>query len=254
MVECNIPMALEDEVFGSKYGAFDGSGFSKITIGTGVTSIGSYAFSGCSKLTDIYIPEGVTSIEEGVFQSCSSLASITLPEGVMSIGEGALFGCGTLTSIVLPKSIKYISSEAFAGCPELTDVYCYAETVPSTESDAFRGSYIEYATLHVPDSALASYQATAPWSSFGTIVSLTEEPGEGIIHIPSKAVLISTQGGILTLSGLAEGTEVAVYTTAGTELATATATNGTATLTTGLEAGSIAIVKIGSYSIKVAIK
>ena len=40
----------------------------------------------------------------------------------------------------------------------------------------------------------------------------------------------------------------------GTAIITATATNGTATLTTGLEAGSIAIVKIGNYSIKVAIK
>ena len=198
MVECNIPMALEDEVFGSKYGAFDGSGFSKITIGTGVTSIGSYAFSGCSKLTDIYIPEGVTSIEEGVFQGCSSLTSITIPkgvtsignsafsccngltaitipEGVTSIGEGALFGCGTLTSIVLPKSIKYINSEAFANCLELTDVYCYADTVPSAGADVFRGSYIEYATLHVPASAMNSYKATAPWSSFGTIVCLTDE-------------------------------------------------------------------------------
>ena len=56
------------------------------------------------------------------------------------------------------------------------------------------------------------------------------------------------------MSGLAEGTEVAVYTTAGTEIATATATNGTATLTTGLEAGSIAIVKIGDHSVKVVIK
>jgi hypothetical protein len=81
-----------------------------------------------------------------------------------------------------------------------------------------------------------------------------DEEDAGIITIPAKPVLISTQGGTITLSGLAEGTEVAVVTTGGTAAATATATDGTATLTTNLEAGSIAIVKIGNYSIKVAIK
>ena len=83
------------------------------------------------------------------------------------------------------------------------------------------------------------------------------EEGEettGILTIPAKPVLISTQGGVITVSGLAEGTDVAVVTTNGISTATATATDGTATLATGLEAGSIAIVKIGDYSIKVAIK
>ena len=56
------------------------------------------------------------------------------------------------------------------------------------------------------------------------------------------------------MSGLAAGTAVAAYSTAGTLLATATAESGTATLTTSLEAGNIAIVKIGSNSVRVAIK
>ena len=77
---------------------------------------------------------------------------------------------------------------------------------------------------------------------------------DGILTIPAKPVLIQCQGGVITLSGLDEGTEVAVFTANGTELATATATDGTATLTTDLTAGTIAIVKTGDYSIKVAIK
>ena len=80
------------------------------------------------------------------------------------------------------------------------------------------------------------------------------EENNGILTIPAKPVLISTQGGTITVSGLAAGTAVAAYSAAGTQLATATATDGTATLATNLEAGSIAIVKIGNYSIKVAIK
>ena len=81
-----------------------------------------------------------------------------------------------------------------------------------------------------------------------------ESEDTGFLTIPAKPVFINTQGGTITLSGLAEGSEVAVVTTGGTAVATATATNGTATLTTNHTAGSIAIVKIGNYSIKVAIK
>ena len=60
------------------------------------------------------------------------------------------------------------------GCSELLDVYCYAEKVPSTESNAFNGSYPKNATLHVPDASIDSYKATEPWSDFGKIVALTE--------------------------------------------------------------------------------
>ena len=140
-----------------------------------VTSIGEGAFSGCSSLTAITLPEGVTSIRNYAFYDCTSLTTITLPKGVKSIGEQAFYGCSSLTTIMLPKSVNYIGIETFANCSELTDVYCNAETVPSTKTDAFDGSYIEYATLHVPASALDSYRATAPWSEFGNIVSLTDE-------------------------------------------------------------------------------
>ena len=57
----------------------------------------------------------------------------------------------------------------------MQDVYCYAENVPSTESDAFYLFYPEYATLHVPAASIESYKTTSPWSSFGNIVALTKE-------------------------------------------------------------------------------
>ena len=66
-----------------------------------------------------------------------------------------------------------IGYEAFRNCPELFDVYCYAEKVPSTYSNAFDGSYPEYATLHVPAASLESYKTTSPWSKFGKIVGLS---------------------------------------------------------------------------------
>jgi hypothetical protein len=76
--------------------------------------------------------------------------------------------------------VERFGSGAFARCENLANVYCLATSVPNAESDAFNESYPEYMALHVPEEAINSYKTTAPWSSFGTIVTLdgdvTETP------------------------------------------------------------------------------
>jgi hypothetical protein len=75
--------------------------------------------------------------------------------------------------LTIGSGINNIGSQAFFSCPELADVYCYAEAVPSTNTDAL-DSYIEHATLHVPSSSLSAYKATEPWKKFKEIVALTD--------------------------------------------------------------------------------
>ncbi len=70
----------------------------------------------------------------------------------------------------------------------------------------------------------------------------------------AKAVLIQSEGGTLTIQGADDGTLVSIYTSAGIQVGSAVSKNGVAAVSTNLHPGSIAIVKIGSKSIKVVIK
>ena len=162
----------------SMNGAFSGcTGLTSITIPNSVTSMDG-AFSGCSGLTSIIISNGVTAISGSVFSGCTGFTSITIPNSVTFIGNSAFSECRSLTSVMIGSGVQGIDSRVFSYCKELTDVYSYAEAVPSTNSNAFDGSYIEYSTLHVPAASIDAYKSTAPWSQFKTIVAIDGDTPE----------------------------------------------------------------------------
>lgn len=109
-----------------------------ITIPDYVTSIGSYAFYGCSGLTSVIIEEGVTSIGDNAFRGCSSLTSVTIGNGVTSIGMQSFKDCSRLTSVTIPNSVKSIGHNAFENCSSFT-VITIPNSVTSIGSGAFAG-------------------------------------------------------------------------------------------------------------------
>ena len=115
-----------------------------------VTSIGNYAFYGCSALSSIDIPEGVTTIGEYAFFNCSNLASINIPEGVTKIGESAFSGCSNLASINIPVGVTAIGNSAFSGCSGLTAIF-----IPESITEI--GNYVFYGcsnlvSINIPNS------------------------------------------------------------------------------------------------------
>ncbi|MCR5130411.1 MAG: leucine-rich repeat protein, partial [Prevotella sp.] len=142
-----------------------------LSIPSSLTSIGNYVFSGCSNLISLSIPSSVTSIGNNAFRDCSGLTSVTIPSSVKYIYDSAFEGCNNISKLIVGNGIKSIASRAFALCSNIEHVYCYAEAVPSTSTNAFEDSYVNYATLHVPISAIDAYKSVTPWSTFKTIKS-----------------------------------------------------------------------------------
>ena len=93
-----------------------------IAIPDSVTSIGNYAFYGCTGLTSVTIPDSVTSIGNDAFNGCTGLTSVTIPDSVTSIGYRAFNGCTKLTSVTIGNGVTSIGNGAFYGCTGLTSV------------------------------------------------------------------------------------------------------------------------------------
>ena len=164
-----IPLSVKE----IGHGAFlQCTNLTELVIPNSVEKIGGLAFDGCTGLSSISLPNSIQKIGQAAFFGCTALSSVTLPNPLTVIELNLFSACTNLTSVFIPNSVCSIEGGAFYNCKELTDVYCYAEKVPKTNASAFSGSYIEYATLHVPEAAMSEYQATEPWSGFGSFKTL----------------------------------------------------------------------------------
>ena len=113
----------------------------------GITTIGGYAFEGCSALTSIKITEDVM-IGSFAFHSCSSLTSIIIPSKVTAIEQSAFNGCSSLTSITIPNNVKRIGFNAFLGCSQLKSI-----SIPDsvTEIDQYAFKSCSLSSIVFPD-------------------------------------------------------------------------------------------------------
>ena len=99
-----------------------------VSIPTGTTKIGKYAFYGLTGITSVTIPDSVQSIGDSAFYDCSDLQTVTIGEGVTSIGESAFRGCG-LKEITIPNSVTSIGNYAFYHCPDLQTATINAQRI-----------------------------------------------------------------------------------------------------------------------------
>ncbi len=64
-----------------------------------ISSIESYAFFHCTRISEIILPDSITEIGKSAFEGCTALMRITIPSSVTSISDDAFSGCQSMTII-----------------------------------------------------------------------------------------------------------------------------------------------------------
>ena len=129
------------------------------------------------------IPNSVTSIGEYAFYGCTGLTSLTIPNSVMYVDEDAFSGCTGLTSVLIGNNSELSMDDAtFFGYANLTQVTCYANVPPHIGYFGYDKDSLTEKTLYVPVSAVDKYKEADIWKDFGHIVPIgatatdTDEP------------------------------------------------------------------------------
>ncbi len=117
-------VGIADKGFQSKT-AIDGVNLTQVVLPKYLQTIGTYAFSGCTKITTVpEIPAQVTSIGKYAFNNCTAMAGeLVIPDSVTTIGTYAFYNCKLLTGVVMGQSVTSVGSKAFYSCSNLTGVY-----------------------------------------------------------------------------------------------------------------------------------
>lgn len=157
-----------------------------------ITSIGAYAFKGCTKVTGVIdlpnltgvMPHGTfwhTGISEirnlgtitkltgddngqhGCFNGCTSLVKVTLPGTLTTIGAHTFNSCSGVKKFDIPQSVSDIGGNAFTYCTNLSVFICRAVTPPAMAS-SFTGSSADL-KIYVPDDSVEAYKQASGWST-----------------------------------------------------------------------------------------
>ena len=258
-------------------GAFrECSGLTSITIPNSVTSIGNRAFEGVDIPTVISLIEnpftitGKTSGYRTFSQNTFNNATLYVPKGTIEkykatdgwkdflfIEEGTGGGDTPETQKCEKPTISYENGK-LTFTSETEGAVCQY-SITDTDIKAGSGNEVQLGVTY----NISVYAAKSGYENSKTATATlcwidqqpkTEGITNGIANIPANAVLIQSEGGSIKVQGVDEGTQVNVYGINGTQAGSAISQSGAAIINTNLQPGSVAIVKIGRKSVKVAIK
>ena len=113
------------------------SGLTSVTIGAGVTRIGAHAFHDCPALTSIvWNAIDCVSVHDQWLDRWSKLSSVTIGDSVVALPAYVFYACPALTEISIPDSVLRIGEYAFRECSLLNTVH-----LGSNVADIARGAF-----------------------------------------------------------------------------------------------------------------
>ena len=273
--------------------AFGETSLTSVIIPNSVTSIGQYVFDGCNKLTSVTIGNAVQSIGYWAFGHCQELSDVYcyaeyVPQTEVNAFEYSLIEYATL-HIPTASINAYMSTVPWSNfktimgidgtisekskCATPTIIYKNGKLLFSSNTEG-----VEFVS-EISDTDIkknygsevhlsAAYTITVYATKSGydnsdiataTLCWIDQQPKtegitDGVVNVTAKAVLIKSNGGMLTVEGVDDGETIDVYTINGVKRGSVISQDGVARIDTNIQSGDVAIVKIKNKSVKVAIK
>ena len=269
----------------------DCGGLQSIIIPSSVTSLGEWCFSGCSSLTSITIPSSVTSLGYACFLICSNLKKATfqgkIPNNTIncSLQSTCIFNVpkayfqdykdalGSTYSYIYVSlkdeesgeqkpneqcavpTISYADGKLTFASSTPNAEYHYTITDTDMASDAYSKDGVVKLSAAYNISAYATADGYKPSDKatatlYWVEANLQNNP-TNINQATTRGIIVTSNDGIVTLSGLNNDETVRFYTVDGKQLGAAKAINGTASQAVS---ESVVIAKMGNQTIKIAVK
>lgn len=132
----------------------------ELVVESGITYIGSYAFSYCTALGDVSLAEGVAEIGAAAFEYTDSLTSIQLPASVTSFGNNPFQYCENLESITLAEGSSFQINNAALLTADSAGLIAYPAAAQKDVSGA---------TYTIPDSVTTIWHAAFSYAQLDTV-------------------------------------------------------------------------------------
>ena len=197
--------------------------------------------------TIVYVPKGSKSVYE----------SADIWKNFFNIQEFDFDDIEVEVKKCAKPTINYSNGKLSFVC-ETEDAICQA-SITDTDIKTYSGNEIQLGVTYV----INVYATKAGYENSETVTAtlcwieqqpMMEGVTNNISQIPAKAMLIHCQGGMLTIYGVDEGSDIAVYTVSGQMVGSIRANGNQAVLTTNIKKGEVAIIKIGEKSVKVVMQ
>ena len=154
-----------------------------VSIGTGLKTLGRYAFYQCTSLETAEINGG--DVGEYAFTQCSKLRSVSFGGNVSQVGAYAFSYRAALTTVTFGNNITNIGREAFNNCRNLTGVIL-PTSLKTLDYRAFGCTGIT--ELEIPPSVLAVYASFYGCTNLTNVVIRT-----GVSHDSGQTVRIGVR-------------------------------------------------------------
>ncbi len=244
-----------------------------VTLSSSLESIDYNAFADCSELRTIYLKAATPPLldKSSFANGCYMFATLYVPKGTLSDYKNAEVWKDFINieekeysdAPVEPKKkcstpiISYNKGKISFTCD--TESVEYISEISNTDIGTYTSAEINVsATYNISVYAKAkgydnseAVTATLCWID---VDPKTEGISNGVAEVRTRAVLIKSNGGQLTVEGIDDGQTVELYSLNGEKRGSAVGKNGAARIDTNVHPGSVVVVKMGEKSVKVIVK